>query len=47
MIPPIIATIRPAFIKSFLSTAPVLRGKALFGVPKTVQSERDATNPTQ
>lgn len=32
IIPPIIATIKPDFIKSFLSTAPVLTIKALFGV---------------
>ena len=42
-ISPMIATIAPAFIRSFLSKAPVLISKALFGVPKTVQSERGAT----
>ena len=45
-IPPMIATIVPAFIKSFLSTTPVLTSKALLGVPKTVQNASDAANPT-
>lgn len=45
-ISPMIAIIAPAFIKSFLSTGPVLTSKALLGVPKTVQKASDAANPT-